>query len=233
MSIALLQIGASALGDLTHEVVFTGGATIGLWITDPAAPEPRATEDVDVIVEVTSRSRFADFEQRLRKRGFREDQESGVICRWRHADADLVLDVMPTDASILGFANRWQGAAVPHAIQCELPSGFTIAAVSPPFLIATKLEAFANRGRNDYIASRDFADVVSLLDGRAELIEEIATAPEEVRRYVGSELSRHQEHPHFLDGIYAGLPPDDASQERAAEIVLPRLAVAITLGAVP
>jgi hypothetical protein len=39
-----------------------------------------------------------------------------------------------------------------------------IAAVSPPFLIATKLEAFASRGCNDYIASRDFADVVSLLD---------------------------------------------------------------------
>jgi hypothetical protein len=47
---------------------FTGGVTVGLWITDPAAREPRPTEDVDVIVEVTSRGRFADFEQRLRPR---------------------------------------------------------------------------------------------------------------------------------------------------------------------
>jgi hypothetical protein len=109
MSIALLELGASALGDLAREVVFTGGATIGLWITDPAAPEPRPTEDVDVIVEVTSRGRFADFEQRLRRRRFREDQETGIICRWRHADSDLVLDAMPMDGSILGFENRWQG----------------------------------------------------------------------------------------------------------------------------
>jgi hypothetical protein len=230
MSIELLELGASALGDLIHEVVFTGGATVGLWITDPAAPEARPTEDVDVIVEVTSRSRFADFEQRLRKRRFREDQESGVICRWRHADSDLVLDAMPVDASILGFANRWHGAAVPHAIQRELPSGSRNAAVSPPFLVATKLEAFANRSRNDYVASRDFADIVSLLDGRAELVEEIASAPDEVRRYVGSELSRHQEHPHFLDGVYAGLAPDAASQARAEEIVLPRLATIMAAG---
>jgi hypothetical protein len=89
-------------------------------------PEPRPTEDVDVIVEVTSRGRFANFEQRLRRRRFREDQENGIVCRW--------------------LENRWQGAAVPYAIERELPPGTGIAAVSPPFLVATKLEAFASRG---------------------------------------------------------------------------------------
>ena len=69
MSIALLERAASALDDLLKEVVFLGGATIGLWITDPAAPEPRPTKDVDVIVEVTSRGRFAEFEERLRAHG--------------------------------------------------------------------------------------------------------------------------------------------------------------------
>ena len=115
MSIALLERAASALDDLLKGVVFLGGATVGLWITDPAAPEPRPTKDVDVIVEVTSRGRFAEFEERLRAHGFREDQESGIICRWRHGD-DLILDAMPTDASILGFENRWQAAAVPFAV---------------------------------------------------------------------------------------------------------------------
>lgn len=230
MSIALLELGASGLGDLTREVVFTGGATVGLWITDPAAPEPRPTEDVDVIVEVTSRGRFADFEQRLRRRRFREDQESGIVCRWRHVDSDLVLDAMPMDGSILGFENRWQGPAVPYAIERELPSGARIAAVSPPFLVATKLEAFASRGRSDYIASRDMADVVSLIDGRAELVEEISSAPDELRRYLASELSRHRTHPRFVDGVYAGLPPDAASQARAEGVVLPRLAAITTMG---
>jgi hypothetical protein len=35
-------------------VAFLGGAAIALWITDPAAPAVRATDDVDVIVEVGS-----------------------------------------------------------------------------------------------------------------------------------------------------------------------------------
>ena len=152
MSIALLELAAAALGALVDEVVFTGGATVELWITDPAAPEPRPTEDVDVIVEITTRDTFADFEQRLRDRGFRHDQLSGVICRWRHADSDLVLDAMPMDPSILGFENRWQGAAVPHAIDRRLPSGASITVVTPPYLIATKLDAFASRGGDDYIA---------------------------------------------------------------------------------
>lgn len=227
MSIALLELGAAALGDLLGELVFTGGATVGLWITDPAAPEPRPTEDVDVIVEVTTRRRFADFEQRLRQRGFGHDQASGIICRWRHTDSDLVLDAMPMDASILGFENHWQGAAVPHAVERELPSGARIAAVSPPFLVATKLEAFENRGRGDYVASRDFADIVSLLDGRAELVQEVADAPDELRSYLSAELSRHRAHWRFLDGIYAGLLPDDASQARAQRVVLPRVAAII------
>lgn len=55
MSIELLERGATALGDLRHEVVFVGGATITLWITNPGAPPPRPTKDVDVIVEVTTR----------------------------------------------------------------------------------------------------------------------------------------------------------------------------------
>jgi hypothetical protein len=50
MSIAPLELGASTLGDLTGEVVFTGGATVGLRITDPAAPEPRPTDHVSSLL---------------------------------------------------------------------------------------------------------------------------------------------------------------------------------------
>jgi predicted nucleotidyltransferase len=225
VSIELLEQAAEALGDLLDEVVFVGGATIGLWITDPAAPPPRPTKDVDVIVEVASRGDFHEFEERLRARGINEDASNGVICRWTHGE--LILDVMPTDASILGFANRWQALAVPHAIERELPFRARIAAVSPPFLIATKLEAFAGRGRGDYLGSRDFADIVSLLDGRAEIVDEVRSSPNELREYVAEELQDHRADPRFLDGVYGGLLPDDASQARAELIVLPRVEAVI------
>lgn len=38
MSVELLELGASALGELAGEVVFVGGATVVLWITDPPLP---------------------------------------------------------------------------------------------------------------------------------------------------------------------------------------------------
>jgi hypothetical protein len=230
MSVALLELAAAALGDLAGEVVFTGGATVGLWITDPAAPKPRPTEDVDVIVEIASRGAFAEFEERLRRHGFHHDQRSGIICRWHHADSDLVLDAIPTDASILGFANRWQRAAVPHAIDRRLPSGAALAVVSPPYLIATKLEAFADRGHDDRITSPDFADIVTLVDGRAELVEEIGAAPADLQTYLAIELARHQAHWQFVDGVYAALLPDDASQARAERIVIPRLQAIVAAG---
>lgn len=153
MSVELLERGVAALGPLTDDVVFVGGATLVLWITHPAAPAPRPTLDVDVIVEVSTRRELWDFDEALRERGFREDIHRGVIGRWLHGD-DLVLDAIPADASLLGFENRWQRAARPHALAVELPNGVRLRAVSPPYLLATKLEAFAGRGRGGLLGSR-------------------------------------------------------------------------------
>jgi len=173
MSIELLELAADALGELLDEVVFVGGATVTLWITDPGAPPVRPTKDVDVVVEVATRSAFHHFEARLRARRFAEDQEDGVICRWRHRSG-LILDAMPSEPGILGFENRWQGAAIPHAMERELPSGTRIRAISPAYLLATKLEAFKGRGGRDFLGSRDFGDIIALVDGREELVAEVA-----------------------------------------------------------
>jgi hypothetical protein len=222
VSIELLELAAEALGPLLDEVVFVGGATVTLWITDPGAPPVRPTKDVDVVVEVATWGAFHDFEGRLRQRRFAEDQEDGVICRWRHPSG-LILDAMPSEPGILGLDNRWQGAAIPHAITRELPSGATIRAVSPPYLLATKLEAFKGRGNRDFLASRDFGDIIAIVDGREELVDEVAQAPPDVRDYIGSELGDLLDDPRFVDGLFGALRPDVASQARANAIVMPRL----------
>ncbi len=64
MSTEQLEIAASTLGELRERVVFLGGATIGLWITDPAARAPRVTYDVDYGVEGALAS--ADARERAR-----------------------------------------------------------------------------------------------------------------------------------------------------------------------
>jgi hypothetical protein len=91
---------------------------------------------------------------------------------------------MPAAARLMGFANRWQAEAVPHAVSRALPSGATIRAVSPPYLVATKLEAFSGRGAGEHLVSRDLEDVVALADGRAEIVEEVRLAPGAVRDFL-------------------------------------------------
>lgn len=46
-NIRMLELAAEHLGDLLDEVVFVGGATVELWITDEAAPEFRPTDDIE------------------------------------------------------------------------------------------------------------------------------------------------------------------------------------------
>jgi hypothetical protein len=231
MSIELLERGASGLSALVDEVVFVGAATIALWITDPGAPPVRLTQDVDVVVEVTSRLGFYEFEDRLRHQGFQADIESGVICRWRHSKTELILDAMPSESRILGFENEWQGRAIPHAITRVLPSGTEIRVVSPPFLLATKIEAFKGRGNGDFLASKDLEDIVVLIDGREELAEEVAAADDrKLREYVQAELSQLMANPRFPDGLQTSLRPDAASQARADSVVLPRLRAIVEAG---
>lgn len=216
---------ADALGGLTEEVIFVGGATLELWLTDPAAAPPRPTLDVDVVVEVATRSELHAFDDRLRQAGFKEDLESGVICRWRYrrGDIDLVLDVMPTEGSLLGFSNQWQGAAFEHALLRPIAGDRSIRAASPPYLLAMKLEAFEGRGGGDYAASHDLEDVVALVDGRGELVDEIAHADDAVRNFLASTVESLLGDRAFLDSIPMHLRPDTASQEREHLVVLPRL----------
>jgi hypothetical protein len=64
VTLELLERAAAALEPVLSDVVFLGGASIVLWITDPGAPAPRPTKDVDVVVGVTSRTAFHAFDGR-------------------------------------------------------------------------------------------------------------------------------------------------------------------------
>ncbi len=182
-NIAMIEIVAKHLGDaLLEEMVFVGGAVAGLLITDPAQPAIRPTEDVDMIVQVLTHSDYYQLEKRLRERGFTQDlQAEAPICRWKIQR--ITVDIMPTLEEILGFSNRWYAYAIESARQITLPSGSTIKAISAPLFIATKLEAFAGRGNDDYLFSHDLGDLLAVVDGRETLIEECTQTKAELREY--------------------------------------------------
>ncbi|MGE4553351.1 MAG: hypothetical protein AB7D57_09570 [Desulfovibrionaceae bacterium] len=215
-----LQSVVRALGELAEEFVFVGGAVAGLLMTDSAVSDVRYTLDLDVIVRVATRVEFYGLQERLRAKGFREDAEGGVICRWRRDD--IVLDVMPTDAGVLGFSNRWYADAVAAAETCRLEDGTRLRHVNGVFFLATKLEALHGRGEGRYMESRDMEDIVALLDGRETIVEEVAASKADVRRYLAGEMSRLMEHDRKY-GLLSGHLPGDAASQQRIPIILERM----------
>ena len=212
---------AEALGELKDEVVFVGGAVVDLFITDPAAPRPRFTQDVDVVVEVTTYGAWAEVGGRLRALGFREDRREGApVCRWLFVD--LVVDVMPALESVLGFTNRWYRQAKSQSEERELPGGVRIRVVTAPLFVATKIEAFRSRGQGDFVASHDLEDILAVVDGRVELPAEVRRAPEQIRRFLASTIGRWLQDPDFVTAVPGHLTGDAASQARVP-VVLEKL----------
>jgi hypothetical protein len=144
-NLQLLVDAAKLLKPILGELVFVGGCTTALLITDKGAADVRPTYDVDAIVEITSYVEYAGFSEKLKALGFREDAREGApFCRW--CQKTTTLDVMPVDGSILGFKNRWYKPAMATAEERELEPGLKILIVNPVYFCASKLEAFGDRG---------------------------------------------------------------------------------------
>ncbi len=210
---SLLEDAVRLLEPLLGDLVFAGGCATGLLISDAASGGLRVTKDVDTITEVASYSEYVTgLSERLRALGFTEDHSEGApTCRWRHQD--LILDVMPTDERVLGSTNSWFAPAIASAVDVEI-AGLRARVITSAYFLATKLEAFQGRGNDDYRGSHDLEDVIAVVDGRPEIVNEVRAAHANVRGYIASEIRRLLDTRQFLDAIPGFLLPDAASQGR-------------------
>jgi hypothetical protein len=217
-NLKILELAVAELGELADEMVFVGGCTTGLLITDPAAPAIRFTQDVDAIVQVVSRAEYYRFSEKLRAKDFREDmREAAPLCRW--VSDNVTLDVMPTDSSILGFGNLWYEQAIENSEIIKLPSGNAIQVVSAPYFLITKLEAFKGRGGGDYLLSHDIEDIVAVLDGRPSMLDELDLASTELKQELARRFAELLNDDNFTSAVFGHMPTDKTSQARV-QIVL-------------
>lgn len=204
------------LGDLVDDFIFVGGSAVPLLVTDEGAPDARPTKDIDVVVHVMTRSQYYEIEQRLQKVGFHLDITSGILCRFKNGA--LILDVMPTDEDILKFGNEWYKQAPEAPITYQLLEARTIKTINAPLFLCTKYAAYQDRGDED---EKDLEDIISIIDGRRELIDEVSSAAPEVRGYIATCTKK------CLDaGLAARLEwflPSDAAGAARESIVLARL----------
>jgi hypothetical protein len=199
-NLRLLEEAATKLAPFLREIVFVGGVTLGLLITDKAAAPIRSTDDVDVIAEILTYLDYIAFSERLRKAQFTEDtSEEPLMCRWFHGK--LKLDVLALSKEVLGYTNLWYESALHHAIAFVLPSGQAIRVITAPYFLGTKMEAFRGRGNMDFLASHDLEDFIAVIDGRSTILREIADSPTDVREYLVEATASLLNETRFLDAV--------------------------------
>jgi hypothetical protein len=222
-NLPLLEDAVRKLGPFLDEIVFVGGVTLGLLITDEGAAPIRATTDVDVIAEIVTYADYIAFSDRLCQVHFTEDDgENALTCRWHHGP--LTLDVLALRKEVLGFTNIWYEPALKHSNVINLPSGRSIRIISAPFFLGTKMEAFRGRGKMDYLASHDLEDFVAVIEGRESILREIEDSPKALRDYLAQAARDLLAESKFLDAL-PGFVLDDGR----VPLVLQRLQSITTL----
>lgn len=118
----MVQEVAHALEELNEEIVYNGGAVTEIYSSRINLDEIRLTIDVDVVIEVSSRIAYADMENKIRSKGFKNDFSKGSpVCRWKLNS--IIIDIMPNDRSILGFTNIWHSEGFKNTFDARLENG--------------------------------------------------------------------------------------------------------------
>ena len=95
--------------------------------------------------------------------------------------------------------------------------------LSAPHFLATKFEAFKDRGQNDVYLSHDLEDIMTVMEGRATVAQEMASAHEAVRKHVGQSVAALLDMPAFhnaLPGLLSDPEREQTVKARLRQIAL-------------
>ena len=113
----------------------------------------------------------------------------------------------------IGLDHAWFKEALASATE-HMFEGTRLKLISPVAFLATKHVAFMDRGAGDYYASHDLEDLITVIDGRENMVAEIAAAPADLRAYVSASIRGLLAEPTFDEALPGFLPADRASQQR-------------------
>lgn len=176
---------ATALGELNDEVAYVGGATVSVYSDDPIAEDVRPTKDVDIMLRIATFAELAALQDKLASKNIYPDPEAAINCRFKYED--VLIDVMSTKEVGWAPSDPWFEPGFKSLMNYKLDGAVTIRVFTAPYFLATKFSAFHDRG-NDPRTSTDFEDIVYVLDSRLNIVDEIRSAPSNVRDYLKEHL---------------------------------------------
>ena len=197
--------------------VFTGGGIVSLLITDKETPQVMFTKDVDLVVEIASNPDFYAMERAFEGAGFRrplDEFAEPFTWEWK----GLRIDSMPHRQIHLMPHNRWFDELMKAAQSVEVLPGHRAWIASAPCFIATKFEAFFDRGKHDFLRSKDLGDILAVVNGRAELGGEIQQSAPEVRSFLRKSFGWLLEQGQIMESL-----PEIVPERQREQIVFDRM----------
>jgi len=186
INIGVVEEVAKGLERLKNQMVFVGGAVVSIYADDPAADEIRPTADIDLTINLINYIDWVKIQENLSDLGFHPDPEGDSICSYRYKD--ISVDFMPAEDGPLGPANRWYKLGFDDLWKVKANEE-KIQILSSPCYLATKFEAFNNRG-TDYRTSHDFEDIVYVIDNRTTIVEEVNNTHPKIKSFLKTELKK-------------------------------------------
>lgn len=184
INIAVVAEVAEALKDIKQDMVFVGGAVVSLYTDDPAADEIRPTQDIDMTLNIVNLSHWEKVQAQLGRLGFHPDPFGHAICSYKYKD--IPVDIMATEDGPLGPTNRWYKIGFENLWTAKAKDQ-DIKILSAPCYLATKFEAFNDRG-SDYRISHDIEDIIYVLDNRIGIVEEIENDDTRIANFIKEQL---------------------------------------------
>lgn len=186
INIAVVAEIAAALKDFKNNIIFIGGAVVSLYADDPAADEIRPTKDVDLTIDILNLIHWAEVQEKLGDLGFHPDPFGHAICSYKYRD--IPVDIMSMTDGPLGPANPWYKIGYEDLWRVKAKDQ-EIQILSAPCYLATKFEAFNNRGK-DYRTSHDIEDIIYILDNRTSIVDEVLQSDARIRRFITEQLEQ-------------------------------------------
>ncbi|MCA4781804.1 nucleotidyl transferase AbiEii/AbiGii toxin family protein [Empedobacter stercoris] len=197
---------AEALKDLNDKVVFVGGAVVSLYTDDPAADEIRPTADIDFTVNIANISNFSvwnDLIEKLNTLGFSPDPFGHAICSYKYMD--IPVDIMAPEDGPNGPSNKWYKKGFNDLWKVDVKEQ-TVNILSSPYYLASKFEAFNDRGK-DFRTSHDLEDIIYILDNRTTMVDEIINAEDEVKSFIVSQFMNFKKKGILEEALIAHIHP--------------------------
>jgi len=176
INIATVAEVAGALKEIKEQMVFVGGAVVSLYTDDQAADENRPTKDIDLTLNVLNMGHWANLQEQLANIGFYPDPFGHSICSYKYKN--IPVDIRSADDGPLGPSNRWYREGFKNLWTVSAKEQ-EIQILSAPCYLATKFEAFNSRGK-DYRTGHDIEDIITILDNRTSIVQEVRQAQENI-----------------------------------------------------